>query len=450
LADKGMTLAIVLLVAGLIVGGGIGYFAAPTKTVTVQGSSTTVIQTVSALPLKGATVKLGYIASTTTALETGKPHMEQICFPDINAKMSALGWGAPTFTVLLEDANGQANTHLEKVQGFKSMGVTIFQGGGWSSQAQSSLSYCNSNKMVMWSSSSTSPTLAIADDYLFRMCPIDSALAPALCDVMWSYGIKSIIIFQRGDSWGDGIVNLMKPYWAAKGGEIAGDVVRYAAEATDFSNYLQQANGFAQTAVNKYGGNNEKVGVVLLSFDEFPVIATQCSSFTPLYDCPFFGGDGTAVSTRGMDDAPNEVNHMRVFSLMAKSPESSLFNALKTRYETLTKQQYTAYGAYAYDVNFVIANSVIMAQSQKGEDVVSLQIPVAMQTWGAGGWCSLAANGDRLAPPFYVWFYAPGMRAGVESPSASLVAGEFNTDTGVMTWNTGIMTEKLGYVPAGP
>ena len=43
MADKGMTLAIVLLVAGLIVGGGIGYFAAPqtpggSVTVTVTGS----------------------------------------------------------------------------------------------------------------------------------------------------------------------------------------------------------------------------------------------------------------------------------------------------------------------------------------------------------------------------------------------------------------------------
>jgi hypothetical protein len=32
MADKGMTLAIVLLVAGLIVGGGIGYFASPLPT----------------------------------------------------------------------------------------------------------------------------------------------------------------------------------------------------------------------------------------------------------------------------------------------------------------------------------------------------------------------------------------------------------------------------------
>jgi branched-chain amino acid transport system substrate-binding protein len=447
-----MTLAIVLLVAGLIVGGGIGYFAAPTKEVIVQGSGTTVTQTITEIPLKGATVKLGYIASTTTALETGKPHMEDICFPDINEQMAALGWGAPTFTVLLEDANGQANTHLEKVQGFLSMGVTIFQGGGWSSQAQSSLSYCNSNNILMWSSSSTSPTLSITDDYLYRMCPSDAALAPALVEVMWSYGIKSVIIFQRGDSWGDGIVNLFTPAWEAKGGDIAGEVVRYAAESTDFSNYLQQANGMATTAIAANGGNTEKVGVLLLSFDEFPVIATQCASFTPLYDCPFFGGDGTAVSTRGMDDAPEQVNHMRCFSLMAQSPESSKFNSLKARYEALTNQQYTAYSAYAYDIEFICAQSVIMAQSDAGKDVVGLQKSVSDTTWGAGGWCQLNEYGDRAPPTFNIWFCAPGTEAGtgVAVASVSWVGGNFNPDTGVTSWDTGVLNTNLGYIPAGP
>ncbi|HIH88159.1 TPA: hypothetical protein HA344_02995, partial [Candidatus Bathyarchaeota archaeon] len=159
MADKGMTLAIVLLVAGLIVGGGIGYFAAPTKEVVVQGSGTTVIQTVTEAPLKGKTVKLGYIASDTTGLETGKPYYEQMIQTDINAWANKLGYGMK-FSYLIDNADGQANIHLEKVQGFKSTGVTIFTGGGWSSQAQSALSYCNSNGMLMWSSSSTSPTLA--------------------------------------------------------------------------------------------------------------------------------------------------------------------------------------------------------------------------------------------------------------------------------------------------
>ena len=130
----------------------------------------------------------------------------------MNAYAKTLGYGT-TFTILVDDAQNQANIHLEKVQGFKSAGVTVFQGGGWSAQAQGSLSYVNSNGMLMWSSSSTSPTLAIANDNLFRMCTADTALAPALANVMWAAGVKSIVLFQRADSWGDGIINLLVPIW---------------------------------------------------------------------------------------------------------------------------------------------------------------------------------------------------------------------------------------------
>jgi len=443
-----MTLAIVLLVAGLIVGGGIGYFAAPTKTVS---TSTTVTQTVTTLPLKGQTIKLGDIEASTTSLETQKPHMEQIAFPDINKQMAALGWGAPTFQVLMEDATGQDNVHLEKVQGFLSQGVTVFKGGGWSSQAQASLSYCNSNHMLQWSYSSTSPTLSIANDYLYRMCPADSALAPALVDMMWSYGIKSVIIFQRGDSWGDGIVNLFTPAWTAKGGTFAGTTIRYATEVTDFSNYLQQANTAATAAIAKNGGDPERVGTLLLSFDEFPVIASQAKDYTDFYKCPAFGGDGTAVSTRGMDDAPDQVNHLRCFSMMAQSPESSVFNSLKARFESLTKQQYTAYSAYAYDIEFVEANSIIQAQSNAGQDVVGLQMGICSQTYGAGGWEQLNEYGDRAPPPFNVWFYAPGVDStGAAKASVSYVGGVYNPDTKVMTWDTGVLMANLKYVPKGP
>jgi predicted dienelactone hydrolase len=74
-------------VAGLIVGGGVGYFAAPTKTVT---QSTTVTQTVKELPLKNTVIKLGYIASDTTGLEVNKPYHEQMIQRDINAYAQTL------------------------------------------------------------------------------------------------------------------------------------------------------------------------------------------------------------------------------------------------------------------------------------------------------------------------------------------------------------------------
>jgi branched-chain amino acid transport system substrate-binding protein len=377
--------------------------------------------------------------------------MEQIVFPDLNAQMKAIGWGSPTFTVLLEDPNGQANIHLEKVQGFKSMGVTVFQGGAWSSMAQACLGYCNSNQMLMWSSGSTSPTLAIADDYLYRMVPSDSALAPALVDVMWSYGIKTCIIFQRADSWADGIVNLFVPAWTAKGGTISGDKIRYAAEATEYSSYLQIANNEAKAAIEKYG-DAERVGIVLLVLDEFPVVATQSADYSAFYSCPAFGGDGTALSQRGMDDAPTQVNHLRCFSLMAQAPESSRYNSLKVRYEALTKQQYNAYEAYAYDIEFVSAMSILVAQSAAGKDVVNLQTLISDNTWGAGGWCQLNQFGDRAPPPYDIWFYAPGVEAstGAAKASISYVGGVYNPDTGATSWNSGVLLEKLGYLPNGP
>jgi len=441
LADKGMTLAIVLLVAGLIVGGGIGYFAAPTKVETIQGSGTTVIQTVTQIPLAGKTVRIGYIASSTTGLETGKPYHEQIIAKDMNEYAKLLGY-TTTFEFMVDDATGQAQVHLEKVQGFKSSGITVFEGGGWSSQAQAALSYCNSNKILMWSSSSTSPTLAIADDYLYRMCTADTALAPALANVMWAAGVKSIVIFQRGDSWGDGIVNLLVPIWQQKGGELAGEKIRYAAESTEFSNYLALADEQVAAAKAKYGGESQRVGVVILSFDEIPVILKQAAGYENIYNVHWWGSDGTAKSQRAMDDAPNEANHIGIYSLLSRETTTSRFLEIQKRYETTTAQQFGTYSAYSYDLQFVIMASMLQTQSEAGEDIVSLQAPICMNTFGVAGWSRLDEFGDRFAPPYDVWGFYPGD----DKPSVSKIMAQYDPDSQTTTFNTAV----LGYTPIGP
>ncbi len=64
-----MALAIVLLVDGLLIDGGISFYAAPqgqggtTVTVTVTGSGG---QVITKPPLEGQTVRLGYIARAVT------------------------------------------------------------------------------------------------------------------------------------------------------------------------------------------------------------------------------------------------------------------------------------------------------------------------------------------------------------------------------------------------
>lgn len=438
-----MTLAIVLLVAGLIVGGGIGYFAAPAKVTTTTTVSTSIVKET---PLAGTTIQLGSIAASDTNLEVEKPWHEQTIQTDMNAYCKALGYDV-TYQWLVDNAGGQDNTHLEKVQGFRSMGVTCFQGGGWSSQAQASLSYINTNHMLMWSYSSTSPTLSIADDRLYRACPSDAALVPALVNVMWNYGIKDVILFQRGDSWGDGIINLFVPAWTAKGGSIAGDKVRYDTAATDFSNYLQVANTAAAAAIAKDGGP-AKVGILLLSFDEAPVIISQAKDYSSFYDCTPFGGDGTAVSIRIMDDAGPQAIHMKIFSLMASSPVSTKFNTLKAEYQNLTKQAFTAYTGYEYDIGFIFMGTQLQAQSAQADDITPLQTPWCYNMYGSTGWLQLNQYGDRAPPPFDIWYYSTPTAAnpGDGKGCASFIAGSYDNDLQTTTWNTALP----GVTPLGP
>ncbi len=431
-----MTLAIVLLVAGLIVGGGIGYFAAPVKTQT-----TTVTSVVKELPLKNTVVKLGYIAASTSGLETGKPYHEQMIVPKLNAYSKLLGYGT-TFQYQIDDAQQQPNTHLEKVQGFKSAGITVFEGGGWSAQAQGSLQYVNSNAMLMWSTSSTSPTLAIAGDRLYRMCTNDAALAPALANVMWAAGVKTIVIFQRGDSWGDGIINLLVPLWTAKGGKVGGEKIRYAQEATEFANYLDIANKQVTDAIATYGGEKQRVGVVILSFDEAPVIAKQASQYAGIYNVHWWGSDGTAKSARLMDDAPEEANHIGIYSLLSRETLTPLYSQLEAEYTALTKQQFSSYTAYGYDVGMVIAITMFQAQSQKADDIVALQAPTCAQFFGAAGWSKLDPTGDRAPPPYDVWGFYPG----ATKASVSKIMAQYDPDFQKTTFDTGI----LGFTPIGP
>jgi len=440
-----MTLAIVLLVAGLIVGGGVGYFAAPTKVTT---TTTTVTQTVKELPLKGAVVKMGFINSDTPDLEAQKPYHEQIIATDLNAVSKTLGYGT-TFSILVDDATGQANVHLEKVQGFKSAGITVFQGGGWSSQAQSALSYCNSNGMLMWSSSSTSPTLAIANDNLFRMCTADSALAPALADVMWAFGVKTIVLFQRADSWGDGIVNLLVPIWTAKGGNVQGEKIRYAGESTEFANYLTIADGQVKDAVAKNNGEKQRVGVVMLAFNECAVILQQAASYTNIYNVHWWGSDGTAKVQRIMDASPTQANHMGFYSLLSRETSTPLFQSLEKRYVGLTKQQFTTYNAYAYDLFTVITGTMYQTQSTSGAVLVPLQKAASDQLFGSAGWSKLDQFGDRAAPPYDVWGFYPGNTPGspdLTKASVSIIAAQYDPDFKKTTF----IVPVLGYTPIGP
>ncbi len=415
-----MTLVAAVLVVGLLVGAGVGYYMTPSGD-GGDGETITVIQN----PLEGTVISIGNIAASTAGLETTVPLYDEIITADINEYFGKMDYDV-SVEFLTDTADGQAAIHLEKVQSFKAMDVTIFMGGGWSSQAQAALSYVNDNDMLMISSSSTSPLLAIKNDRLFRTCPTDFVQGPAIANMWKSWGVDAILIVQRGDSWADGIYNVLMPELEIAGIEVV-DRVRYAAEVTEFSSYLATMDSLMTDAIAEYGEG--KVGIQVMMFDEVVVMVSQTADYPSVAGAIWMGTESGGRSQRMIDDAAGAQNPQGHFSSLMTPAKSWKWVSLDERYTDLVAQPASFYTATGYDGSFALALSAIEAGSIDANSIAPLWPDVPRNYFGASGWVDLDDNGDRAAGVFDIWGFSTKTDVGFTS------YGQYSGIDLSVTWN---------------
>lgn len=413
------TLAIVLIV-GLVIGGGIGYFAAPSGT----GETVTETITVEVNPLEGKHIQIGFITSQASNLEYEVPTTEQITSADINAYAETLGLDVD-FEWLVDSADAQAAIHLEKVQGFKAMDVNIFIGGFWSSQAQAALSYVNDNNMLMISSSSTSPLLALPNDNLLRTCPTDVVQAPAIGEMLTTWGVEAVLVVHRGDSWADGIWNILEGELAGRGIPVI-ERVRYATESPEFSAYLSTMNDLMGDAIAEYGA--EKCAILGMMFNEQAVMYTQTPDYPNLREVIWFGTETTGRNQRVLDDAGGSQTELRCFSSLMTPAKIDKWQSFETRFNTLTSRIAGFYDAAQYDAMWLQAITILEVGGPDALTVRDLYPQTANNWWGISGWCSLDENGDRKAQIFDIWGYTD------KDPNGFQSWGQYNGRDIEVTW----------------
>jgi len=402
MSQNSQTMLAVLLVVGLVVGAGVGYFMAPGGDgeivyVDVPGDP------IEVHPLAGKDIKWGVTASSTTGLETTQPLVEDIIEPDLNDYAQLLGLDI-TIDLLVEDNQGTAAIALEKTQTYKAMGINLVQGHGWSSQCGAALSYVNENDMILVSSSSTSPLYAIPDDMLFRTCPTDFVQGPAIATMFKTWGIKAVLTMHRADAWGDGIWNVLEPLWEPAGIEDLGRI-RYAGEVTEFSSYLAQANNLVTEAIAEYG--IERVGMQFFSFDEMRTIQTQAADYPNLMGVIWMGTESNGRDQLMLNEAGDLAVQTRWFSSLMGADEASFkFVSMDERYLEETERRASFYTGTMYDSNWLIFKAILETGQQEAAPIADVMIDLSYEYHGTTGWVSLDENGDRQAQIFDIWgFY---------------------------------------------
>ena len=409
-----------LFLVFLVVGAGLGYFFAPTKT---ELKETTV--TVSQHPLQGKTITLGS-SCITSGLEWYQPYHKQIVLTDINNYLKTLGYGVKV-DMKIDEAPNTA-IYLEKVQAFHSQGIDLQTSYAGSSYVQAVLPYINQNGVCLITPGATSPLLT-AEDNFFRLTPNDFIAAPAIAAMISSWGIKAILFIELGDAFGDGIWNIFQNEFPARGGTIIGKV-RYATGTAEFSSYLETANRLITDAIAKYGKDN--VAIEVVAGDEIVTLITQAASYPNLMNVYWFSSDTTIRNQRLIDDASKPTGQVKFFAPFPAPGYSEKYVTLAKRYTDLVKLQYNFNCAAQYDIDWIYTNAALFAGSTASKDIIPQILHVADQTFGASGWCTLDKNGDRKIVNMEIRGF--GVQNG--KTVSFLPYGLYDGVTGKVSWNS--------------
>jgi len=387
------TITVLLLIVMLLVGFVVGYFAAPLVGGPAAGAG-----------LSGK-VQIGAILSLTGDLATFGENEQvaaEFAAKQVNELLDDMGadW---SLEIVAEDTQTDPDLALEKVESLAARGIKFLIGPLSSGEVRAIKGFCDANKILAISQSSTAPDLAIANDYIFRFCPTDKlGQGPAVGRLIYEDGYRYIIPIVRNDAWGIGLKDATKTKFEALGGTFLTGI-DYDPEASEFTSEASTAANLVQSAVNSYGA--DKVAILHISFEEAVAFMTACFGHSVLSEVKWYGSDGTATSGALLEDA-----NVRDFAMSVEYPCTIFSPTHSAKWEEVRQNGIAVLGrepesySYAiYDIVWAYALSLLAVDEYDAAAVREVLPTITETMFGASGWITLDNTGDRTAGDYDIW-----------------------------------------------
>ena len=428
MAQPWMKYVIVVLIVGLVIGSGIGWavkpvppeYVAKTELDKVNADLTKVKADLDKLRTDYNKLKADYDAllkaGLTGEILIGGLHpltgdlatygqnskvAAEFAAEEINALLKATGakW---TLKIVTEDTETKPDVCLEKVKSLAAKGIKFMVGPMSSGEIRNIKGYCDANKILTISQSSTAPALGVPGDFIFRFCPNDAWQGRAIARLLYADGIRYVVAAWRGDAWGDGLEDAAEKRFSELGGNFTAKV-RYAPEAKEFSAEAKALSDAVSSAVAKYG--RDKVGVYFIAFEEVVIFFSACKEYTVLTEVKWYGSDGTVQSAAMLGDKA-----VAAFSVKTKfknpifTPvETAKFYKVRDKVKAVLGRVPDSYAYSAYDIVWALAYSLMTVDKYDSEAVRAVLPDVVKSLLGASGWVMLDANGDRAPTDYDIW-----------------------------------------------
>jgi len=326
----------------------------------------------------------------------------EVAVSDINDYFTSIG-SDYRVGVIIEDTQTDPAVALEKLEALDKQGARIVIGPGSSAELEAARTYADEHGIILISTMSTAPSLAIAGDNVYRFVPPDTYQAGAMAYYLKADGIAAVVPIWRGDIWGDELEKLAAASFARGNGTVL-DGVRYAPGETDYAGMVTDLDMQVGRAIAAHG--KDKVGVYLISLDEAAAIMEAAAKAKNLTEVRWYGCDGNVLlDTLVTGDAGR-------FAAETKftGPEFGRYERAPANASTVQKirdalgRQPDGYSLASYDTLWIVAMTQIQTETT---DVSKLKIALEGTAKESGGplFGSVELNGagDRLTAHYLFW-----------------------------------------------
>ena len=255
--------------------------------------------------------------------------------------------------------------------------------------------FADKNDIILFSPSSTAPSLAVEADNVFTLVADDSHQARAISKMMWDQGIRLVIPFWRNDVYGSELMQAVHANFQAMGEEFDkyAEKLGYAPRTGHLAASLHRTNFIMwdsalkglesrlQSAISQYG--IDKVGIYMVSLDEVTPIFVQAYNHPVLSKVKWYGSDGSAlndelvshyesaffaVNTSFSNPIPRFDNN--------NDANGYLYDSLLEEIRTEVHIEPSPYSAVAYDILWIAAIAENMTRNNENNitDIQGIQV----------------------------------------------------------------------------
>lgn len=325
---------------------------------------------------------------------------------DVNRYLEEKGSKIRFETVVYDTQLDTASAKSAIQIGFAQKNIKFFIGPQSSAELASIREYVNNNHILVISQGSTSSSLAIPNDGIFRFCPGDAVEGAAISNTIYNSGKRIVITLSRNDAGNIGLQTSVGSNFINLGGQVDA-ISPYATSITDFSSIIQQIRTKIQQYSTTY--SNNQIAVYIASFDECVNLFRQAANDPILASVNWYGGDGMVQSSALLSD-PQARSFVMTTSFFAPNfglPAQShpQLNSIMNAIQSSTGIEPDAYALSVYDAMWVLART-LSSYPNAMEDFSSLKSEFsqeANQYFGITGPILLNANGDRNVGAFDYW-----------------------------------------------